>query len=163
MTPNFFNGNDHEGQSAKQSPMTINQAAPVVQKKEIIIHAVPEKVWQILTNIESWDDWNKRIKDPKLQSALAVGGRFIWKTNGSKIKSAIHSFAPNHFFGWQGKAFGATAIHNWYLAPTKNGTKVRVEESMEGWIIRLMKKKMNEKLAADMVYWLERLKEESEK
>lgn len=34
---------------------------------------------------------------------------------------------------------------------------------MEGWIIALMKKKMNEKLADEMNFWLEKLKEESER
>ena len=146
-----------------QSQMTINQEAPVVQTKEIIINAAPQKVWQVLTNIQSWGEWNDRIKKTKLQGILDVGSSFTWKTNGSKIKSTIHSFAPYNILGWQGKAFGASAIHNWYLEPTKNGTKVRVEESMEGWIIKLMKKKMNEKLADDMVYWLEQLKIECEK
>ena len=143
--------------------MTINQDAPVVQIKEIIINATTETVWQILTNINDWDKWNDRISKPKLKDNLKVGSTFTWKTGGSKIKSKIHSILPNEMMGWEGKAFGAVAIHNWYLEPTKNGTKVRVEESMEGWIINLMKKKMNEKLADDMAYWLEKLKAESEK
>lgn len=142
--------------------MTINQEAPVVQAKEIIINASPEKVWQTLINIQSWAEWNKRIKKTNLQDKIEVGSSFTWKTNGSKIKSKIHSFKPYKILGWQGKAFGASAIHNWYLEPTENGTKVSVEESMEGWIINLMKKKMNEKLADDMVYWLEQLKKECE-
>jgi uncharacterized protein YndB with AHSA1/START domain len=146
-----------------QSQMTINQEAPVVQTKEIIINSTPQKVWQVLTNIQSWDEWNERINKPKLHGKLDVGSSFTWKTNGSKIKSKIHSFTPNKTLGWQGKAFGASAIHNWYLSPTENGTKVRVEESMEGWIIKLIKKKMKEKLADDMVYWLEQLKIECEK
>jgi hypothetical protein len=146
-----------------QSKMTINQEAAVVQKKEIAINATPKEVWQVLTNIQTWDEWNKRIKQPKSQGKLEVGSIFTWKTNGSKIKSKIHTFTPNKILGWQGKAFGASAIHNWYLEPTGNGTKVKVEESMEGWIINLMKKKMNEKLADDMVYWLEQLKIECEK
>lgn len=130
-----------------QSQMTINQEAPVVQTKEIVINATPEKVWQILTKIQSWDKWNERIKKTNLQGDLEVGSSFTWITNRSKIKSKIHSFTPNKILGWKGKAFGVSAIHNWYLEPTKNGTKVRVEESMEGWILNLMKKKMNEKLA----------------
>ena len=146
-----------------RSKMTINQEAPVVQKNETVINAKLEKVWQILTDIESWDKWNERIKKPKLQGNLEVGGCFTWKTNGSKIKSKIHSFTPNNIFGWQGKTFGATAVHNWYLEPTENGTKARVEESMEGWIINMMKKKMNEILRDDMHFWLEQLKQESEK
>ena len=112
-----------------------------------------------MTNIQNWNKWNERIKSPKLKGNLEVGSSFTWKTNGSKIKSKIHSFTPNKILGWQGKALGASAIHNWYLEPTENGTKVVVEESMEGWIISLMKKKMNEKLEDDMLYWLEQLKQ----
>lgn len=143
--------------------MTINQEASVVQKKEIAINVTPSEVWQVLTNIQSWDEWNKRIKQPNSQDKLEKGSIFTWKTNGSKIKSKIHTFTPYEILGWQGEAFGVTAIHNWYLEPTENGTKVRVEESMEGWIINLIKKKMNDKLAEDMVYWLEQLKIECEK
>ncbi len=151
----------HKAQNQPQ--MTINREAPVVQINEIVINATPEKVWQILTDVESWDTWNERIKSPKLLGELEVGSSFTWKTGGSKIKSRIHTLTPYKCFGWQEKAFGATAIHNWYLEPTENGTKVRVEESMEGWIINLMKKKMNEKLANDLGFWLKKLKEESEK
>lgn len=159
----FLTAMSNNLKAQNQSQMTINQVAPVVQKNEIIINAAPEKVWQVLTNIENWDEWNERIKEPKLQGNLQVGRIFTWKTNGSKIKSKIHSFTHNETLGWQGKAFGASAIHNWYLEPTENGTKVRVEESMEGWIISLMKKKMNEKLADDILYWLKQLKQECEK
>ncbi len=150
---------------AAQNPstMNINQEAPVVQKAEIFINASPEKVWQVLTAIQNWDTWNERIKDPQLEGNLNTGSTFTWRINGSKIKSTITSFTPNAILGWQGKAFGASAIHIWYLSPSENGTLVKVEESMEGWIIQLMKKKMNVKLHEDMVFWLEQLKRESEK
>lgn len=143
--------------------MKINNEAPVVQKNEIFINETTEKIWKILTNIENWDKWNNRIKNPILREDLKVGTTFIWKTGGSKINSKVHTILPEKEFGWTGKTFGATAIHNWYLEPNKNGTKVKVEESMEGLIIVLMKKKMNQKLADDMKFWLERLKFESEK
>lgn len=146
-----------------QEKMKINNEAPVVQKNEIDINATPEKIWKILTNIENWDEWNNRIKKPILLEELKAGTTFSWKTGGSKINSRVHTVLPKKEFGWTGKTFGATAIHNWYLEPNENGTKVRVEESMEGWIINLMKNKMNEKLAGDLEYWLEQLKEESEK
>jgi uncharacterized membrane protein len=142
--------------------MTINQDAPVVQIQEIIVNAPPEKVWQVLINIDRWAEWNERISKPELLDDLEVGSTFVWKTNGSRIKSRIHSLFPNKMIGWHGRAFGASAIHNWYLEPTKNATKVRVEESMQGWIIKLMKNKMNEKLADDVAYWLEKLKKECE-
>ena len=145
------------------STMTINQDAPVVQTKEIIIYAAPEKIWKVLVNVNNWDKWNNRIKKPNIQEDLKLGTTFTWKTNGSKIKSRIHTVSSNKILGWIGKTFGATAIHNWYLEPTENGTRVKVEESMQGWIIRLMKIKMNKILADDMLHWLEQLKKESEK
>lgn len=146
-----------------QLPMTINQEAPVVQTKEIFIDASPEKVWEVLVQIENWDDWNDRISQPVVNEKPEVGSTFTWKTNGSKIKSKIHTLQPNRILGWTGKTFGATAIHNWYLDSSGKGTTVKVEESMDGWIIGLMKKKMNRILADDMAYWLEKLKTESEK
>jgi len=59
--------------------------------------------------------------------------------------------------GWTGKNFAADAIHNWYLTPTENGTKVRTEESMQGLLMSVMKKKMNEVLIEDMTSWLDQL------
>lgn len=143
--------------------MTINYKAPVVQTKETIINAKPQKVWTVLTEIKNWSNWNTKIKNPIIKVAPKVGASFTWKTNGSKIKSEIHTFNQSSEFGWTGKTFGAKAIHNWYLEPTENGTRVIVEESMEGWIIGLIKKRINNILEKDMIYWLEQLKKESEK
>ncbi len=146
-----------------QSNMTINQDAPVVQTKEMNIYAKPEKVWNVLTQIEKWSKWNDKIKKPTIKEEPNVGVSFTWKTNGSKIKSIIHTFDRHKTLGWKGKAFGVKAIHNWYLEPTQNGTKVVVKESMEGWIIWLLKRKMNSVLEEDMTYWLKQLKIECEK
>lgn len=143
--------------------MEINKAAPVVQKNEISINASPYKVWEILTNIKRWGEWNDRIKKPILQGDLRVGNTFVWNSGGSKITSEVHTYSPKKALGWTGKTFGATAIHNWYLEPITGGTLVKVEESMEGLVISLLKKKMNQKLANDMEFWLVQLKRESEK
>ncbi|UBM59486.1 SRPBCC family protein [Marinilongibacter aquaticus] len=143
--------------------MKINQKAAVVQAKEIVINAKAEKVWEILSDIDNWETWNHKIKHARVIGDSKAGSSFIWTTNGTKIKSKIHTYLPNEKLGWTGNTLGARAIHNWLFTPTGNGTKVCVEESMEGWIIDLMKNKMNKKLAEDMVYWLEQLKKECEK
>jgi hypothetical protein len=44
------------------STMTINQEAPVFQTKSIVINENPEKIWEILTDVESWTKWNNKIK-----------------------------------------------------------------------------------------------------
>jgi uncharacterized protein YndB with AHSA1/START domain len=147
----------------RKMKVTINKNAPVVQSKEIIIHAKPEKVWEIMIDIDKWSDWNKNIREAKTIGTPSVGSTFKWTNNGSKITSTIHTLKKNSMIGWTGKNFAAKAIHNWYLTPTEDGTKVLTEESMESWIMSLMKKKMNNILAEDMTSWLEFLKVESEK
>ena len=146
-----------------QSDMSINKNAPVVQSKSILIKANPKKVWQVLTDIEKWDEWNQRITKPRLDQKLAESTSFSWKINGTKIKSTIIDYEPKKVLAWSGKTFGAKALHYWFLEPTQNGTKVSVEESMEGWLISLMKKAINKKLDDDMKYWLSKLKIECEK
>lgn len=140
----------------------INEDAPVVLAKGIIINAEPEKIWDVLTDIERWSDWNSKIKNPTIKEKATNGVSFTWKTNGSKIKSQIHTFERFKAFGWTGKAFGARAIHNWFLEPTKTGIRVIVKESMHGWLVRLFKRKVNNTVEEDMTYWLEQLKIESE-
>lgn len=75
----------------------------------------------------------------------------------------MHTVDLHIAFGWSGTTFGGSAIHNWYLTAENGGTLVKVEESMQGWLIGLFKNKMNRDLAKDMLFWLEQLKVESEK
>ena len=142
--------------------ISINKNAPVVQCEEIEINEKLEKVWEVMSNIDKWSDWNTNIKNPQTLSEPSVGSKFKWKNNGSNITSTIHTLEQNNMMGWTGKNFAAKAIHNWYLTPTENGTKVRTEESMEGLLMQLMKKKMNEVLVEDMTSWLDQLKAKCE-
>ncbi|MDO8366957.1 MAG: hypothetical protein Q7T20_09185, partial [Saprospiraceae bacterium] len=59
------------------------------------------------------------------------------------IRLVLHTADTNRAFGWSGQTFGGSAIHNWYFEYKNGSTLVKVEESMEGWLIALFKKKMN--------------------
>ena len=143
--------------------MTTNENAPVILKKQILINQKSDKVWKVLTDINQWKNWNSKITVSKIQSPLSLGNLFNWKVNGTNIQSKIILLESNKSFGWTGKTFGAKAIHLWYLEETEKGTLVKVEESMEGFIIYLFKKRMNKVLEQDMTFWLECLKDECEK
>lgn len=143
--------------------MQINQNAPVQQQNQIFIQASAEKVWAVLTNINNWTKWNPKITKAEMQEKLAVGANFKWTVNGAQIKSVLHTVETNRAFGWSGVTFGGSAIHNWYLEAQEEGVLVKVEESMQGWLVGLFKNKMNQDLAKDMQFWLEQLKKESEK
>ncbi len=137
--------------------------APVKCSKSILINASSEKVWQIMTHINNWANWQTDISKPKLNGDLAPNTTFEWKTGGAKIHSTLHTVEPGKNFGWTGKTFGMFAIHNWTVIKTQGQTKVMVEESMEGFFAELFKKPFNKNLEKGMQNWLNLLKQTCER
>ena len=141
----------------------INYSAPVKCSKTILINASSTEVWEVITNIDNWANWQTEISKSKLNGSLEPHSSFDWKTGGVKIHSTLHTVEPFNKFGWTGKSLGMTAIHNWALTDIKGQTEVLVEESMEGLLARLFKKPLNKKLEKGVEHWLEFLKIECEK
>ncbi|MEE8759035.1 MAG: SRPBCC family protein, partial [Bifidobacterium sp.] len=129
--------------------IVIDTNAPVVSSGKILISASPEKVLAILKDISKWQDWRADIEYVKLieqaDNSVRTGTRFEWKANGLKYQSRIHT-SSNHSFGWTGKTIGAFAIHNWSVDPDGQRTEVKVSESLSGFAINLMRRKMNREL-----------------
>lgn len=150
------------GSAQNRAQILINREAPVVQNHSIVINETPEHIWGILSNVQAWSEWNRKVKDVYFEGELKNGSAFTWKSGSSKIRSKVHTFDQNKSLGWTGKAFGAKAVHIWHFEEVENGTKISVEESMEGWLIALMRNKMNKILKEDMILWLNELKAESE-
>lgn len=141
----------------------INNNAPVKCSKTITINANSERVWTIMTNINDWAIWHTDISQPTLNGALQPATTFDWKTGGAKIHSTLHTVEPFKHFGWTGKTFGMFAIHNWTLTATNGQTTVSVDESMEGFLAKLLKKSFNKNLEKGMQKWLDLLKQQCEK
>ena len=142
---------------------SINENAPVKAKKSIQIDASPSQVWELLSNIDNWHEWNQDIKESKINGPLVPGSTFDWKSGGTKIQSTIHTVTPYKELGWSGKAFGSFAIHNWTLTDLNGKTEVVVKESMEGALMRFFRGFMQNTLEEGMETWLMHLKEAAEK
>jgi len=141
----------------------IHQDAPVITRKSITINAPLIKVWKIFTDVDHWSSWQKEIKNPKINGEFKEGTTFDWKTNGLTITSTLQTVEVNKMVGWSGPAFGAFAIHTWYFTEQNGQTTIRVEESMEGWLVKLLKGKFQSGLDKSIDSWLRYLKEESER
>ncbi len=142
---------------------SINTFAPVKCGKSITINSNSKNVWEIMTNINNWANWQNEIKNPKLNGSLKVGSTFDWKTGGAKVHSTLHTVDPVKEFGWTGKTFGMLAIHNWTIKENDGITTVVVEESMEGFLASVLRKSFNKNLEKGMLHWLEQLKKEAER
>jgi hypothetical protein len=125
--------------------MNINPNAPVSGKNEIVIDASREKILSIITDINNWTNWRKSITKSKLLEPLVENSNFKWSADGLNYKSKIHTYNKDAF-GWTGTTIGAYAIHNWFFVEDNGKTVVRVEESLDGFLIKLMKKSMQKKI-----------------
>ncbi|WP_157844437.1 SRPBCC family protein [Chryseobacterium sp. Leaf404] len=142
---------------------TIHPDAPVITRKSIIIKAPAEKVWKVFSDVDHWDAWQKEIVTPKINGAFKPGTSFTWKSNGLTITSTLQTVEINKMAGWSGPAFGAFGIHTWYFTEHNGQTTIRVEESMEGWLVNLLKHQFQSSLDTSIDYWLNSLKIEAEK
>jgi uncharacterized protein YndB with AHSA1/START domain len=142
--------------------MEIDQNASLVARKEIDIAAPPEKVFALEADIAHWPDWQPDVALVKVEGNIAVGTVFRWKGGGLNIVSTIQEYEPPHRIGWTGDAFGTRAVHHWMFEPQDGGTHVRVEESLSGWLPRILKVFMPDFLSKGMEASLQVLKKKAE-
>ena len=116
----------------------IDERAPVKSFGEILIGAPVELVWELLTDLRGWEDWAPGVHDVRLDSAVAVDGRFTWSIGKTRIKSVFAKVEPGRELTWTGAAQWTKAVDRHVLVPTEEGaTRLYVEESLAGALIIL--------------------------
>jgi uncharacterized protein YndB with AHSA1/START domain len=143
--------------------VNINQNAPIIAKQKIRINAPAVRVWSVLTEINNWPNWQAAVKKAHLKSSLKEGAAFSWNNGGVPLHSTVHTCEKFHAFGWTGKTIGSSAIHNWSIESLTDGTMVFVEESLQGFLPSIFKKKFQKNLENGMSKNLRELKDASEK
>jgi uncharacterized protein YndB with AHSA1/START domain len=142
--------------------MEINPQAPLVARKEIFIQASPEVVWKIQTDLNAWKEWQPDISKSQLAGTLTTGSVFKWTSGGFAVTSILQEVLPQQRIAWTGKALGSLARHIWMFKLQNGGTLVTTEESMEGWLISIMKPLMPDFLDKSLDVWVKNLKNKAE-
>jgi hypothetical protein len=115
----------------------IQDSAPVKASSNITINAKPERVWALLTDVNSWPIWQKDITKAEMRGPLQSGTGFTW-TSGTQIRSRLALVQPPEALAWTGQAYKAKAIHVWKLEALSSGkTLVTTNESMDGFMLTL--------------------------
>ena len=128
----------------------INENAPVVEKQHILIPESPQRVWEILSDIDKWPEWQSEVTQAEITGEVQEGTVFKWKAGGISFTSKLHTVLESQAIGWTGKTFGTRAVHNWRLEKKNGGTMVYVEESLEGFLPKLLKKSFSKNLHEGM-------------
>jgi hypothetical protein len=143
--------------------VAINEQAPIILGGEVEVAAAPEVVWEVLTTIERWPDWNPEVKSASLEGDLTAGTIFRWKTGPSSIVSRLIRVAAPRQIAWTGKALGLSVVHIYRLEPRDGTTFVRTDESVEGITARLFRGPLKKRMHSAIEAGLRSLKAEAER
>jgi hypothetical protein len=143
--------------------MKINERAPVIASGEIEVAADASTIWEVMTSIDHWPEWNADVLSASLQGELAPGSKFIWKAGQMTITSTISQVDRPRILAWTGKTIGIKAIHVWRLVERGEQVLVKTEESWDGLLPRLLRGPMQKMLKRSIDSGLLHLKVEAER
>jgi hypothetical protein len=109
---------------------------------EITIDATPEEVWEALTDLDSYPNWNPYHVSVRSRGALDSGRRLevdIHKPNGErvKIKPRVLRMEPLRELTWGGGIAGVFwGEHRFVLEPSRDGIRLIHSEDFTGFAVR---------------------------
>jgi uncharacterized protein YndB with AHSA1/START domain len=134
---------------------------PVHVRNELDMAATQERVWAWLTRANLWPTWYANSANVEIIEgagpALRMGTRFRWKTFGVTITSTVLECVPGERIAWDAHALGIDAYHAWVLQPSAAGCLVLTEETQHGWLARLGKLFLPNRMHKFHQLWLEGL------
>lgn len=141
--------------------MQIDEQAPVTARAKIDIAAGPDVLWDLLTTMDKWPQWNPDVKAAS-QPELHAGATFRWKAGPAALTSTLTEVDRPRVVGWTGVSMGIKAVHVWRLASDGTTSQAQTEESWSGMLPRLMPGMMRKSLQKTLDSWLHHLKIEAE-
>jgi uncharacterized protein YndB with AHSA1/START domain len=144
-------------------PLEANRVAPAFAERELFMAAPRERVWEVLSGIDDWPQWQSGVSRAQLDGPLRAGTSFRFKAGGMSITSTLRKVTPPFHIAWEGKAAaGLRAVHSWHLYHHPGGTVVVTAESFEGAVARLLRPLMQRVLNRALADGLSDLKREAE-
>jgi uncharacterized protein YndB with AHSA1/START domain len=141
----------------------VNTKAPVLASAEVVIDAPVAVVWEVLSDIRNWADWNPSVSRVSMYGELEPGTDFHWKADGVSIVSELQSVEPGKRLIWTGRSPGIRALHVWEFETQQSKTRVKTRESFEGLLARLLSRPLSRMLKNSLTDGLHHLKQECER
>jgi hypothetical protein len=142
---------------------TADQRAAVSGAREIVISADAETVWDVLAGIDRWPAWNPDVKWVSIEGDVVEGTQFRWKSGSGTLTSTLRRVERPRLIAWTGRIFGIDAVHVWRFEPRDGSTFVRTEESFDGLVARLFRRRLRKILDRALESGLRHLKVEAER
>lgn len=135
----------------------------VVASAEIVAKSSMQRVWEIITDLRNWSNWNTDIESMHVEGDTGLGTVFVWKAGGMTIESTITDFQPNTRIVWKGKTLGIDAYHVWEFSDKGDYTHIYTEEKFTGILPWLLPGTMRKEIDKALKHGVEALKKAAEK
>ena len=101
---------------------------PIVVRNEIVIHASPERVWDLLSDVENWPSWYRACQWVRVDSGAASAGAvsFRWKAHPVELRSKVTTADRPRTFAIIADATGLHADRTFTLQPSPDGASTVV-------------------------------------
>jgi len=137
--------------------------APAFAEEDLTVKASVQDVWDVLSNLEKWPEWNESVSSMTVHGPLSPNTEFHWVAGGMKIRSRFEEVEAPNRIAWSGRTMGIRAIHVWELSSEGDCTRVHTEESFQGLIVRMFARRMKGELTKALRQGLSALKNETER
>jgi short-subunit dehydrogenase/uncharacterized protein YndB with AHSA1/START domain len=97
---------------------------PIDVRNQIVIPAAPERVWDLLADVERWPSWYQACRWVRTDATDGPNGRpaFRWKAHPIALRSTVTSAERPHSFAFIADGRGLHAEHSFTLRPTPDGS-----------------------------------------
>lgn len=140
----------------------INAKAPVVARCDVVIDAPLQRVWQLLTDISSWPDWQPDITAAASGRPLRTADTFRWTTAGLDIESTVYLLESPRRIIWGGTVHEITGIHLWTFDVVGSAVHVHTGQSWDGDPVLADVEGTRAALRESLATWLGHLKRAAE-
>jgi len=101
----------------------------------IDINAAPERVWDVMTDVERWPEWTASMSEVRLIEGdrLAVGARV--RVRQPKLPAStleVTELEPERAFTWQAASPGVNFVGKHEIAPAGTGVTVTLSAQFSG-------------------------------
>lgn len=100
-----------------------------------------ETVWDILTNVSQFSRWNPLIKHAAIYGPFVKGTRSKILVGKWDFDCNIEHVKPLKEIHVVGKSIGIRISFLFSLAPAPNGSLMKINMGIDGWIARIFKRK----------------------
>ncbi len=143
--------------------MNADRKAPVFSEGRIEVDATPEALWDLMAAFENWPKWNPDVQSVKLDGPVAEGTTFHWRAGATRLVSTLRLVDRPNGLGWTGRTMGIRAIHVWRFTVRPGGALASMEESFDGAVAKLFRKRLQRQLDETTNESLQRLKKTVER